>query len=417
MELLLLSIIAIILIIFTIINNRFGVFLILFILCSLLMGTATLVSDYAIFNIYIDILIVLIFFSIILLINNRKVFYFHKNDLLRFSLWIPFIILLFVRSNFFTNYEVAKPIIFSLLIIFFFFIFPNVIRVVTWERFNKLFIKLLISFGFIQFILFVTNPQVSIVEIWLNPQFARFEYAEYLNPIWLARTFSIAAIASLIFLNGKVKVSFYIFFVLATVLTASRGPLLVLMIISLIYYIVNYKNKINYIKFSISLILSVFVITFLYLTNIVGEYFTNIFLRSHSSLFEAFFNTNKVGGRGNLLLESINLIKSNLIFGIGTGRFKEYTTILYPHNLMLEIFVELGLIGFILFILAISLRNWRINKSPYIYLVILSSGNALLSGDINGNKEFFLFLSLMLLHNNIIISRYKQKRINGVVIN
>jgi O-antigen ligase len=80
----------------------------------------------------------------------------------------------------------------------------------------------------------------------------------------------------------------------------------------------------------------------------------------------------------------------------------------YPHNIMLEILCELGLIGLFLFclLIAFALKQiivpWRIlNNSPIRILVLMlffnTFINAMVSGDLHDNRVLFAMLGLMVL--------------------
>ena len=97
------------------------------------------------------------------------------------------------------------------------------------------------------------------------------------------------------------------------------------------------------------------------------------------------------------------------VFGYGIGSWPILNglpdMIFYPHNLVLEILVELGLIGLILFglIAFFALKGFiKQNKKRSIYwgsIVLMLFVNAfigaMLSGDINDNRILFVLLGLM----------------------
>jgi hypothetical protein len=97
-------------------------------------------------------------------------------------------------------------------------------------------------------------------------------------------------------------------------------------------------------------------------------------------------------------------------FGVGIGNFSSlpgqarYATErgrLYPHNLMLEIFVEIGVIAgiaFIIYVLASGLKLAITSVEPTLVvltaLFAFSFVNAMVSGDINDNRLLWICLSV-----------------------
>jgi len=116
--------------------------------------------------------------------------------------------------------------------------------------------------------------------------------------------------------------------------------------------------------------------------------------------------------RFNFYIVAFNLLASSPLWGIGTGQFgMEITgedTRLYPHNIILELGAENGLLGILFFITMVflSIREGLIqlynrrNSASIVsrYLLVACSFallNAMVSGDINDNRILFLFLGLL----------------------
>lgn len=106
--------------------------------------------------------------------------------------------------------------------------------------------------------------------------------------------------------------------------------------------------------------------------------------------------------------ESINKILNedfeSLIFGNGIGSFPvfyygyNYDSRSYPHNIVLEILIENGLL-FLLVILYILWKILRKSKSPLFLLFYYYLLNAAFSGDLLLNEYVFLYLFLSIVHN------------------
>jgi len=123
-----------------------------------------------------------------------------------------------------------------------------------------------------------------------------------------------------------------------------------------------------------------------------------------------FFSAASVSIRMRLIIwkEALQLFLEHPFFGVGTGGFSvhlpQYFSGWYPHNIILEILSEHGIVGFIIF----SLFLWAVGKSlRFIFresrekniralagfcfcVLIFAFVNALFSSDIGGNKDLFL---------------------------
>lgn len=119
----------------------------------------------------------------------------------------------------------------------------------------------------------------------------------------------------------------------------------------------------------------------------------------------------ELSGRATPFHDGINIFFEFPIIGSGFGMFSHYaSTFLYshPHNIILEILSELGLVGIMLFIVmtipvAKTLLNRRQIKSNSPYTIALSTivigymTMMLVSGDLGTNRLIFFFMPLLLL--------------------
>ena len=86
---------------------------------------------------------------------------------------------------------------------------------------------------------------------------------------------------------------------------------------------------------------------------------------------------------------------SNPVFGIGYGRFVFGGRFgLYPHNLIVEILCELGIVGFTIIVYKSYIPAIRIFKhyKPCLYLFMILLLRAMVSGGIDSNIMFFSFV-------------------------
>lgn len=87
----------------------------------------------------------------------------------------------------------------------------------------------------------------------------------------------------------------------------------------------------------------------------------------------------------------------------------------YPHNLVLEVFLEGGWLPGVFLCLVTGIGLWNVYKGAVsaegrtlFALLIFVAGSAMVSGDINDNKEFFAFLGLALGFPGILKKRGEE---------
>ena len=106
-------------------------------------------------------------------------------------------------------------------------------------------------------------------------------------------------------------------------------------------------------------------------------------------------------------LDSSGASVGTAILGIGTGGFESIEpALVYPHNVILELWLELGILGVSAFLLAVvsGLRNaagvalQRSRDGPIgalvLSLIVFALANAMFTADIAGNAALFKWLGL-----------------------
>lgn len=106
--------------------------------------------------------------------------------------------------------------------------------------------------------------------------------------------------------------------------------------------------------------------------------------------------------------QAIQMIKQSPIIGHGTGAFPILLGLEdkrgYPHNLILEILAELGIIGIVLFALffglSISSRRRLSSQRPYVTISLImllanTFANSMVSGDLPDNRLLLMALGLI----------------------
>lgn len=214
--------------------------------------------------------------------------------------------------------------------------------------------------------------------------------------------------------------------VFVMLLLGARGPVLFAMLVYALYYLYSIrvirftikKSTLRWIGLgTVFLALTIFLITRFEMTE-------TLLIRSLNR-FASLVNGALAGGTGDsstevrllLIQQAIDGIFQNLgsfIFGYGIGSFgiitEGFDIRLYPHNMILEVWFELGLIGFALFIAWILYVLLEMRRLPnrfisywlllYIFLNLMKSSSLI---DIRTEFAVFALFSVQ----NILVSREK----------
>jgi len=244
------------------------------------------------------------------------------------------------------------------------------------------------------------------------------------GPIVFARWMGFGII-TLLLLPYKFK-SWFKYLMLVTFLilalaSGSRGPILALFIIGILYLGLNFNRLI--VKVSLGVVL----ISLFILISGVGEKISGV-----GNFDRVFMNVSKKGGskqststRTNLAIGSLILLQ-HYPLGVGAGNWQQVSNEIrpthlmpleYPHNLFLEVACEYGLhvlfILVLLFIFIIHLSyvkmiKYKDENSLYpllFYLLIFLSLNSLVSGMLNDSRLLFIIISMVLINKPLIILR------------
>jgi hypothetical protein len=240
------------------------------------------------------------------------------------------------------------------------------------------------------------------------------------GPIVLSRWLCLGSVIS--FFHPRIKkyrIILFPLFLIIALFTGSRGPVLSLIIVLILYFLINFKR----------LFLKTFIFLMLLLSLI---YYSGIYveLNRFNSVSRVFINFKEGKGLQSTnerlfrYTSSLEVIK-NHPFGVGIGNWGMYSnryssikvrTVLkdnklpYPHNIFLEIFCELGILTgvvFLAYIVFILVRSslYIINSSKddflqvifYIFVFLLVS--VLLSGDLGDARLLFIIMSVLTINN------------------
>lgn len=261
------------------------------------------------------------------------------------------------------------------------------------------------------FITAIIIVALSVPEINNIDQSARLNLKDG-NPIWLGRAVSIAALYLLVMLlNNKIKMLRFILLFVPTIFimisTGSKGPLLALIIAFVFIYfgrITKFlKNKKVILNTSLLLLLTISII----MTSFA--FFQEPFTRIIGGLSDGSASSQI---RMTLYRDAIGII-TEYPFGVGMGNFYKYSGLNfpYPHNLILEAFLELGWIAGTFLVLMIIFSFVGLVKAkgnPYYDIVlgifIMAFINSMVSGDITSPKELYLIIPLGL---NMLMESHK----------
>ena len=205
----------------------------------------------------------------------------------------------------------------------------------------------------------------------------------------------------------------------------ARGPLLFIIIVMLLYFLMQQKIdttvsiKNLFLSFFAILILISFIVLY---KDQVHELLRASFQRM-SLLFTGFSSNShdfgiSVNVRFLLLKQAFSIIFSsplNIIFGTGIGSFGLLTLgediKEYPHNFILEIWCELGLVGLSIFILLmififrkIKLSKTGLNIYPVLYLLM----NFLISYSLEDMRLLFVFMAIYFLDSNNYLMKWNR---------
>ena len=239
---------------------------------------------------------------------------------------------------------------------------------------------------------------------------------ENVNPIWLGRSFGIGALCLMVW--GRfaycMKIGLCVPFFVGIYLTGSRGPAISVFIMFGLHYLwtqSRYKNSAERIFLSCLFLIPCLFAAGLSFSDSFQEYFTR---GKNQDINQA------SSGRYDALIVSWKELVSAPAFCVGLGKFgnpgkanisykdkkdiKSDSMIIkaqadYPNNIVLEVLAELGLIGFILFVLLLRPGRWMFGLSnKFVFAFLLCLLFAMTSGDFYGNACMFIFCQVAWLN-------------------
>lgn len=108
--------------------------------------------------------------------------------------------------------------------------------------------------------------------------------------------------------------------------------------------------------------------------------------------------------RGVYLLKAFNDFIENPILGVGFGRFEIFGLYgAYPHNMIVEILCEMGIVGFLLLALLLfkPLKILIVKQRPCVYLLIIFFFRSMVSGGLDNNIMLFSYVFAVMCLKNL----------------
>lgn len=338
------------------------------------------------------------------LIKNNKIFISFRNILVLFFtllFWIWMIFSLTYTPS--SEYSFTKTFLFGTLVI-------TILIVLCGEINIRKFVKYFIIYNYVFIFMFLP------VQYGYELGAISFEMAESVDDLYLTLGEHLGIIILIlqfsekqIFTKTLDKILFYISFILLLIIGA-RGPLLFAILAIILHYIINFRQfqkfKLKISSFKIILnsfiglsILGVFVFFYNKISVLLNHSLARLLLLFGDDKGSS-FNT-----RVDHFQKSFELIKDPFVFlkGIGIGSYMFVTEGVdirgYPHNILLEVWVELGITGLFFFTLFLLSFVAQGRKNQFISIVVLFYIllNILKSSSLVDIRVYIAFL--MLFHN------------------
>tara|TARA_B110000014_G_C20106960_1_gene582305 strand:- start:760 stop:2127 length:1368 start_codon:yes stop_codon:yes gene_type:complete len=281
-------------------------------------------------------------------------------------------------------------------------------------------IAIIVGIMLFQFIYFLKSGDFAIVLAYWN----RISIPGA-NPIQVSRYLAIGAammIALLIRKKPSDSISYIVILsiiLLTIILSGSRGPLVSIILGSIIYAILYERNHFIKIVAYASVAIGTIVLILLLLPENLTQRFFDISQGSVIITQQGVKRVSTIATRfefWSMSLKSWISSGINFVFGLGSGGFSSLFIWRdwrwYPHNMFFEIIVELGLIGLIVLSLFITktykLISQGLNKGSFTdHSALWVAGTTVMfiaaqfSGDINDNRILWMFLAISIASTHV----------------
>lgn len=243
------------------------------------------------------------------------------------------------------------------------------------------------------------------------------------------------------FLNNKYLSIWYkigiVFIIISSTLNmffmASRtGYIIYLLLVMFVILITYRKNLFRYLIVTVLFLTLVSSLAYNY-SKTVNFRVNELTENTKKTLLEQKYLSGSVGLRVGFTVYSWDIIKDNILIGVGTGdhmdKVREIIPEKYsllkdpdnmgkPHNVYIQILLQQGLIGLIAFIYLIytilSYKNIPIHNKHIIYILVVSTLISMLSGMFYGSFELPLLLVIV---SAMIVQKQQHFEVDKVDIN
>lgn len=347
---------------------------------------------------------VLIVFGMITILVNSPVDKILREFIVVFKWWIPWIVYLFISSDFTgvglwkAEMYIARLVIPTMAIALVYLAKP--------EKFEKYF------FGLLLMLAVVLIPAMYVYD---------FDEKDFFNNIWLSRMLAICALY--LFINMRlqfslaIKVALVGMCVAAMFLIGSRGPFLSLLIAATFYFMIKNKTNIRMMLTGsiFAFVLGVIFLQFIDISSTVASFLTH----GQSERIE---HVESANDRAGVYEPTLEIVADSPIFGVGLGLwskvfYSEYNLYddgeyKYPHSFILEVLSELGIIGLVLYLMLFKpYRRMFALSNKYNIFILMGLIFASTSSDITQNSAPFIFSVLSLITVKLGFAKLGEQRI------
>lgn len=246
----------------------------------------------------------------------------------------------------------------------------------------------------------------------LEFDFSREGFFLGLGPLTFIKYVSIGFLSRLFFLK-RWSASTIFLYMFAFIVAASKGPLLFLAVIVLFKLIM--ENELN---FKTIILFSLFSSMIFFSSDRINTFVNevqNLLISDEITVVsneDVFFeNVSSTLIRIYSINKTIELIQDNYIFGVGAGQWPKEAglpSVSYPHNSILEIWSEYGLLPLMIFIfILLRLLKECLNSNLYGYLALFAFLTTMTSGTIADLRFFAVYAMLTFYLNSMHI--YEKK--------
>ena len=294
-------------------------------------------------------------------------------------------------------------------------------QILLWFR-NSLIVIVVTMIGYILYYLAISNGISLLIRVSILGA----------NPITVGSFLAIGAGMIVILINRTAHKSWILYvpilgmLIIAIIATGSRGPLfsflLGVLLFGLFFEKVNQKQLLLFFLFSvIFLVIALMVLP----ENFTGRYLnytTGDLVIQREGVKRLSTIAMRLQYWELSISEWLRSIKTVLI-GVGSGGFSSFYILrdykFYPHNMFIEVLLELGVIGLSLLVLfwykiarilfsIKKIESISIISAMWIVAAIISFLGAQFSGDINGNRVVWMFVALSLISVYYEVNEIKQ---------